>query len=109
MATGLTTLGVSDEVINADQGRAKVGIIGTYNLYAYDKERQAAAEAWERKWHVIVTGADSNVLPMTRRHKKGLGNAIPYLPFCDYCFGTANPCLLDSCKKIQAQDQKRMG
>jgi len=70
MATGLAALGFSDEVINAVQGRAKVGIIGTYNLYAYDKERQAAAEAWERKLQAIMGGAVDNVLPMTRKRRK---------------------------------------
>jgi integrase len=67
MATGLASLGFRDEVINAVQGRVKVGIIGTYNLYAYDKERQIAAEVWTNKLTAIITGGNAdNVVPMTR-------------------------------------------
>lgn len=69
MATGLAALGFSDEVINAVQGRAKLGIIGTYNLHTYDKERQAAAEAWTRKLQGIIAGTAGNVIPMMKGKK----------------------------------------
>lgn len=55
-ATRLADLGFSDEVINACQGRVKVGIIGTYNRHQYLEERRRAALAWERKLNEIVTG-----------------------------------------------------
>ncbi|MBW6511508.1 MAG: hypothetical protein K0A93_05215 [Desulfuromonadaceae bacterium] len=55
-ATRLADLGFSDEVINAAQGRVKVGIIGTYNRHQYLDERRRAALAWERKLNEIVTG-----------------------------------------------------
>lgn len=67
MATGLAALGFSDEVINAVQGRAKLGIIGTYNLHTYDKERQTAAEAWERKLKGITSGTTDNVVPLVKK------------------------------------------
>jgi integrase len=67
MATGLASIGFSDEVINALQGRAKLGIIGTYNLHTYDTERQKAAKAWERKLLSIMNGTTDNVVPMVKR------------------------------------------
>lgn len=67
MATGLAALGFTDEVINAVQGRAKLGIIGTYNLHTYDKERQKAAKAWERKINAIMSEKQTdNVIPLAR-------------------------------------------
>lgn len=54
MATGLASLGFSDEVINAVQGRVKLGIIGTYNHYRYDSEREKAAKAWTTKIKKIM-------------------------------------------------------
>jgi len=59
MATGLASLGFTDEVINAVQGRAKLGIIGTYNLHTYEKESQKAAKAWTSKLKKIM-GANVN-------------------------------------------------
>lgn len=66
MATGLAALGFSDEVINAVQGRAKRGIIAVYNRHEYEKERQAAAEAWTRKLQSISAGTVDNVVPLVR-------------------------------------------
>lgn len=54
MATGLAALGFSDEVITAAQGREKIGVIGTYNLYRYDKERKKAATAWAKKLTSLI-------------------------------------------------------
>jgi hypothetical protein len=33
-------------------------------------ERQAAAEAWERKLKAILAGTNDNVVPMTRKRRK---------------------------------------
>lgn len=59
MATGLASLGFTDDVINAVQGRAKLGVIGTYNLHTYEKESQKAAKAWTAKLKKIM-GASGN-------------------------------------------------
>lgn len=68
MATGLASMGFSDEVINAVQGRAKLGIIGTYNLHTYDVERQKASEAWTRKLNSILTDIGiNNVVPIRKK------------------------------------------
>jgi integrase len=67
MATNLAELGFTDEIINACQGRAKQGVIATYNRYRYDKERQLAAEAWSRKLAAIMSGEKGdNVISITR-------------------------------------------
>ena len=66
MATGLASMGFSDEAINAVQGRAKRGIIAVYNRHEYEKERQAAAEAWERKLRAILAGVATNVIPIAK-------------------------------------------
>ena len=59
MATGLASLGFSDEEINAVQGRAKLGIIGVYNLFTYDEAREKAAKAWTKKLKRIISGKES--------------------------------------------------
>lgn len=67
MATNLAELGFTDEIINACQGRAKQGVIATYNRYRYDKERQLAAETWSRKLAAIMSGEKvDNVISITR-------------------------------------------
>jgi integrase len=45
-ATGLASLGCSDEIIDEVQNHKKRGIIRTYNRYRYDKEKQE----WLVKW-----------------------------------------------------------
>jgi integrase len=69
-ATRLGDLGFLDEVINACQGRQKSGVIKVYNKAEYTVERQAAAEAWERKLKAILAGTNDNVVPMTRKRRK---------------------------------------
>lgn len=54
-ATFISQLGISDEVIDAILNHTKQGIIATYNLNKYDKEKQAALESWERKLNSIIT------------------------------------------------------
>ncbi len=62
-ATFMSQLGEHDEVIDAILNHAKKGIIATYNLNRYDREKQQALEAWERKLQAIITGkAKDNVV-----------------------------------------------
>jgi integrase len=55
-ATFMAESGEMDEVIDAILNHAKQGVIKVYNQYRYDKEKQAALEAWERKLMSIVSG-----------------------------------------------------
>jgi integrase len=48
-ATFMAESGEMDEVIDAVLNHAKQGIIKVYNQYRYDREKQKALEAWERK------------------------------------------------------------
>jgi integrase len=68
-ATCMSQLGMLDEIIDAVLNHTKQGIIRTYNLNRYDKEKQMALEAWERKLLSIITDKKSNVIPMI--HKDG--------------------------------------
>jgi len=58
-ATYISQLGFMDEVIDAVLNHSKQGIIRTYNLNRYDKEKQQALESWERKLNSIITGEAS--------------------------------------------------
>jgi integrase len=61
-ATFMAESGEMDEVIDAVLNHAKQGIIRTYNLYRYDKEKQQALESWSRRLLSITTAIDmSNV------------------------------------------------
>lgn len=53
-ATAMAESGELDEVIDAVLNHSKQGIIKVYNLYRYDKEKQKALEAWERKLLGII-------------------------------------------------------
>lgn len=67
-ATLLAQMGFMDEVIDAVLNHVKQGIIRTYNRHDYDKEKQQALEAWERKLNSIITGQQSdNVIPLQRK------------------------------------------
>ena len=66
-ATFMSKAGFMDEVIDAVLNHKKKGIIKTYNQNKYDNEKQQALEAWERKLNSIITGKESNVIPMTRK------------------------------------------
>ena len=46
--------GELDEVIDAVLNHVKQGVIKVYNLYRYDKEKQAALENWERKLKSLI-------------------------------------------------------
>ncbi|MEI6208502.1 MAG: site-specific integrase [Desulfuromonadales bacterium] len=65
-ATFMSQLGFMDEVIDAVLNHTKQGVIATYNLNRYDREKQQALEAWERKLNSIITGTVSKVIPITR-------------------------------------------
>jgi integrase len=54
-ATFMSQLGMLDEVIDAVLNHTKQGIIRTYNLNRYDREKQQALESWERKLQAIIT------------------------------------------------------
>jgi integrase len=66
-ATFMSSLGFMDEVIDAVLNHVKQGIIRTYNLNKYDKEKQQALEAWERKLNSIITGIECKVIPIVRK------------------------------------------
>lgn len=66
-ATFMSQIGFMDEIIDAVLNHTKQGIIRTYNLNRYDKEKQQALEAWERKLLGIITEKESNVIPLKRR------------------------------------------
>jgi len=66
-ATFMSQLGFMDEVIDAVLNHVKQGIIRTYNLNRYDKEKQMALETWERKLISIITNKSSNVVSIIRK------------------------------------------
>jgi len=68
-ATFMSQIGFMDEVIDAVLNHTKQGVIATYNLNRYDKEKQLALEALERKLLSIVTGSHmkNNVVSITRK------------------------------------------
>jgi integrase len=66
-ATFMAGMGFMDEIIDAVLNHVKKGIIRTYNRHDYDKEKQQALEAWERKLNSIIASSESNVIPMRRK------------------------------------------
>ena len=67
-ATLISEIGYPDETVDAILAHLKKGEIRTYNQNKYDKEKQAALEAWERKLNSIVSGNKmDNVIPLQRR------------------------------------------
>lgn len=52
--TGLAEIGVDDVVAERVLGHKMAGILGTYNVHAYDREKRAALEKWERHIKRIV-------------------------------------------------------
>lgn len=67
-ATHLAASGFTDEVIDALLNHVKKGVIRTYNLHRYDREKQLALETWERKLKAIVSGETETgkVIPITK-------------------------------------------
>ncbi len=67
-ATFMSQIGFMDEVIDSVLNHTKQGIIRTYNLNKYDKEKQQALEAWERKLNSIINAIESaKVIPISRK------------------------------------------
>jgi len=66
-ATFLSVLGFHDEIIDALLNHKKKGIIKSYNMNKYDREKQQALEAWERKLLSIIYDTESKVIPITRK------------------------------------------
>lgn len=66
-ATFMSQIGFMDEIIDAILNHVKQGIIRTYNLNRYEKEKQKALEAWERKIVSIIKGTESKVIPLKHR------------------------------------------
>jgi integrase len=68
-ATSLAALGFADEVIDAILNHVKKGVIRTYNLHRYDREKQVALESWERKLFSLVSDKPKvdNVIPITQK------------------------------------------
>lgn len=66
-ATFISTLGFSDEVVDAVLNHKKQGIIKTYNQNKYDREKQQALEAWERKLDNIINCNECKVIPIGRK------------------------------------------
>ncbi|MRR56132.1 MAG: site-specific integrase [Deltaproteobacteria bacterium] len=69
-ATFMAGMGFMDEVIDAVLNHVKKGIIRTYNRHGYDKEKQQALEAWDRKLKSIITGEACKVVTFNSRMKK---------------------------------------
>ncbi len=55
-ATRLSELGCPDEIIDAILNHAKEGVIGIYNRYKYDKEKQEWLTSWAEYLEVLVKG-----------------------------------------------------
>jgi hypothetical protein len=55
----MAEIGIDEQTIDRIQNHVtnrKRGVTHVYVRYTYDKEKQAAMEAWERKLKSIVTG-----------------------------------------------------
>jgi integrase len=68
-ATLLSEIGFTDAVVDAVLAHLKKGEIRTYNKNKYDKEKQQAMEALDRKLNSIVTDEKSNVVPISSAKK----------------------------------------
>jgi integrase len=69
-ATRWAEMGTPGDLIDRLQNhitKQKQGVGHIYNRYSYDKEKQQALEAWERKLTSIISEKDSNVIPFVRR------------------------------------------
>ncbi len=67
--TGLAEIGIDDVVAERVLGHKLVGILGTYNVHAYDTEKRAALEKWERHIRRIVgieVEESGKVIPLRR-------------------------------------------
>jgi len=69
-ATFMSKLGIMDEIIDAVLNHTKQGIIRTYNLNRYDKEKQMSLETWERKLNCIISGSEQGKVISFQSRKK---------------------------------------
>jgi len=58
MRTGLSACKVRPDIAELCIGHTKRGIVAVYDQHAFDDERRAALEAWERRLMAIVAGND---------------------------------------------------
>lgn len=69
-ATCMAEMGIPGDILDRVQNhitKQKQGVGHIYNRYSYDKEKQQALEAWERKLLSITTGKTGcKVIPMSR-------------------------------------------
>lgn len=66
-ATCMAEMGIAGDIIDRVQNhitKQKQGVGHIYNRYSYDKEKQQALEAWERKLLSITTGKQGKVIPI---------------------------------------------
>lgn len=71
-ATFMAQAGELDEVIDAVLNHVKQGVIKVYNLYRYDKEKQAALIKWERRLKLLISDkVPGNRASNKSRRKKG--------------------------------------
>jgi integrase len=67
-ATLISELKFSDSVVDAILAHLKKGEIRIYNKNKYDKEKQQALEAWERKLNSVINVTESGkVIPIARK------------------------------------------
>ena len=67
-ATGMQSLGFTDEVVDRVLNHVLPGVRRTYNRFPRDPEKRIALEAWAQHVEAIVSGetAPSNVVEMNR-------------------------------------------
>jgi hypothetical protein len=65
--SGLTKLGVRDDVSEAVLAHKRVGLLGTYDVYDRWPERQAALETWARYLAGLIGPQPANVLRLRRK------------------------------------------
>lgn len=71
-ATRWAEMGTNGDMIDRLQNhitKQKQGVGHIYNRYSYDKEKQMAMEAWERKLNAIITEKESNVISIKTAKK----------------------------------------
>jgi integrase len=71
----MAEIGIFEDTIDRVQNhvsRVKSGVRKNYNHYAYDKEKQAALETWERKLVSIITGETSGKVVSIQKGKKNV-------------------------------------
>jgi hypothetical protein len=65
-ATGLQSLGISDDVIDRVLNHVLPGVRKAYNRFARNPEKEAALNAWAAHVESVVTGkaAPENIVPI---------------------------------------------